>query len=98
MSENRVKKVVFDYLDNIFKNVEISRYPETNRIRGVIGNNLIFDHWVFRNNVLNVSKEMYITIKYMFNLGDEETVDLIKEYISNIIQSDLSLSAFYPGL
>lgn len=89
--ENRIKKMVFRYLDELFKDIDIQdKYfsievfsPGRDRariIQGMIGNSSLFNYFP-GNNLLSFNTSELKTMVSMFGTDPKETLGYIKSYL-----------------
>jgi hypothetical protein len=92
--EDKVKKVLFRYLDELFKNITVEemKFPkftfsliDTSEIKGIVGkvgDSRIF--WYFpETNTISFNTNELITIIRMFGFGAQEALEYVKTYIIN---------------
>lgn len=91
--ENRIKKMVFRYLDELFKNIDIqdNEYPpvsfipnitgtKSRVIEGMIGSSTLFGYFS-ETNLLSFNTRELKTMVSMFGTDPKETLEYIKSYL-----------------
>ena len=91
--ENRVKKMVFRYLDELFKDIDIqdNEYPpvsflpnitgsKSRVIEGMIGSSILFSYFP-DTNLLSFNTSELKTMVSMFGTDPKETLEYIKSYL-----------------
>lgn len=97
------KELVFQYLDMLFKGSEKTYIPTGGGLLFRITKNgdVIISISVSRKKIgkqIHFSDSEFYFIKNMFGLNEGDTVDYIRDYVSDNIDSEYSNSPFHPYL
>lgn len=91
-NQDRLKIMVFKYLDGLFENIYIQETEDW--IRGDVGNIRLFTHYSDSNRIYlddNTSK----LIHNMFNIDYGKVSNYVKEYLSKNVKSSLITASVY---
>ena len=94
---DKIRNLVFSYLDGLFENIDISENEFG--IRGEVGNVLLFSYFpqfhrlFFNRDTINLMYNMF-----GFDINDKSVGDYVKLYLSKKVKSSLITASLLPTL
>jgi hypothetical protein len=83
--EDRIKKLVFNYLDTLFENLFIDR----NRLGywGKLNDIIVFSHFYYMNpHKVFFNKQIARTIMLMFDIDEYDLIKILEDYLANKVK------------